>query len=333
MRVLSQYESNKLNAGPKAKIDVEKIIKNNFNSKIQTLKIKKNLSNKLYHLIFNFKKVMFIMKNRKLNDIVIVQLPLFKNRNIDMKFKKSIGIIHDIEGLREKNETLLKSEIKLYNSFNVIISHNEVMTKFLKENGVTVPIINLDIFDYIVVEENQITNNSKFKEPTVCFAGNLSKSSFLKELDNKKMKFSLNLYGVGEYPKDNSKVKYNGSYNPDVLPSKLCGHLGLVWDGPIESKSIDKYKEYTKFNNPHKLSCYIASNMPVIVWDKSAVASFVKKHNIGYVISDFYDINDLDYSDYNKKLENVKELKKKIINGEHTINAVNKALSIIKNKY
>ena len=105
----------------------------------------------------------------------------------------------------------------------------------------------------------------------------------------------------------------------------------MVWDGNYdESDQNEGFKNYTKYNNPHKLSCYIAAGLPVIVWRKSAAAQFVNKYNIGYTISNLYDINNLDFSDYEEKLKNVSVIQKKVCNGKFTKDAINKVLEKIK---
>ena len=53
------------------------------------------------------------------------------------------------------------------------------------------------------------------------------------------------------------------------------GNLGLIWDGASDSSDEDiGMKNYTRYNNPHKLSCYMAAGLPVIVWEKSAISKF-----------------------------------------------------------
>ena len=68
------------------------------------------------------------------------------------KFKniKLISIIHDINSLRElEDKGEIIKEISFMNSNDCIISHNSKMTKWLNENGVKVPIVDLEIFDYL----------------------------------------------------------------------------------------------------------------------------------------------------------------------------------------
>ena len=116
------------------------------------------------------------------------------------------------------------------------------------------------------------------------------------------MKYRINLYGVGIDKDINNKIKYLNKYSPDELPNKIVGDLGLIWDGNYdESDENEGFKNYTKYNNPHKLSCYIAAGLPVIVWEQSAVADFVNKYNIGYTIKNLYDINKINLTDYTTK--------------------------------
>ena len=144
------------------------------------------------------------------------------------------------------------------------------------------------------------------------------------------MRFRMNVYGVGTDKDINGRINYKGKYRPDELPNKLEGNLGLVWDGNFdESDENEGFKNYTKYNNPHKLSCYIAAGLPVIVWEKAAVADFVSENGIGYTVSSVYDINALDLSDYDVKRKNTLELSACVRNGVFTKKAIEKVFSLI----
>lgn len=330
MKLVTQYIPTKRDAGPKAKVDIENILKREYSANIQTLKLSGDIVNKKQLYTFRLKKAFFLLKNIFKTDILIIQAPFSKNAKINIPANKKIVIIHDIEGLRTKNSSILDSELNLYNSCNVIISHNEIMSKFLRDNSVTTPIIDLEIFDYLFEGVNE---NLPFdiNNPVIAYAGNLNKSPFIYSLDSNKMKFKLNLYGVGVDKDINDKILFKGSFTPNDLPKNIKANLGLVWDGECDSSDeFDNLKNYTKYNNPHKLSCYIAAGIPVIVWRKSAAASFVKKYDIGYTVNDIYEINNLDFSDYNKKLKNIEQIRNKIIDGYFTKKAINKALKLCK---
>ena len=129
------------------------------------------------------------------------------------------------------------------------------------------------------------------------------------------------------------KVRRNKKEVLKELPDKIEANLGLIWDGNFDDSDENVgFKKYTKYNNPHKLSCYIAAGLPVIVWEKAAIADFVNKYNIGYTISKIYDINEIDLSDYNQKLANISKLQQEVRNGEFTIRVFDKVLKDMEEK-
>ena len=65
-----------------------------------------------------------------------------------------------------------------------------------------------------------------------------------------------------------------------------------------------------KYNNPHKFSLYLSLGIPVIIWEKAALAKFVKENNVGITIANLKDLDEI--------LDNltVDEFKKMKINSE-----------------
>lgn len=321
---ISYYAKNSKNAGPKAKTDIEKILNDDYNFEIVNINIKSNnFFNKIYSLIMS---TYFSIKYRNY-DIVIIQTPLYLRKFeaiIFKKIKNKILFIHDIEGIRYQDSKVLAYELNYYKNSKFIISHNEVMTNFLIKKGVKKDkIYTLKVFDYLsnnFKENNKKINLNNIK---VIYAGNLKKEKcpFIYELNEKKLKYSFNLYGLGidkELLKKNKKINYRGSFDPENIEF-IYGDIGLVWDGHIdESDEDESFKNYTRYNNPHKLSCYIARGLPVIVWRKSAISEFVIKNNIGYTISNLYDINNLDFSDIEEKRKNAMVLSRKLRSGYYT---------------
>lgn len=328
MKEVAEYISNSCNAGPKAKVDIEKILAQEFGCNINVWNLSINSKAGIFKkLVRKIKKLTFILKNFFGNDFLIVQVPFKIKFNLLYRINNNkVAIIHDIEGLRNQNISELKNEIKFFNNCKYIIAHNEKMINFLKENGVIVQMINLEIFDYLT-EPKELHKKRVFDANNVqiAFAGNLKreKAPFLYQIDETKINFKLNVYGIGIQNDINRKILYKGKFSPDELPFNLNGDLGLVWDGNFdESDENSTFKNYTKYNNPHKFSCYMAAGIPVIVWKKSAIAEFVKKHNIGYTISNIYEINNIDFSDYSEKEKNVNEICKKVRDGYYTKKAI-----------
>lgn len=322
MVVISKYSCDEFNAGPKAKVDIEEILNENVSIHLETLKFNtKVLKNKIGKLILCFRQLIFALKVSKINEEKIIQLP-FRKIDFFLRNNKNIFIIHDIEGLRYNNLNILKQEINQYRKADYLIVHNDKMKEYLIKKGIDKNKIKvLDVFDYLVKNNDEIIKKNNLKNIQVVYAGNLvkEKSPFLHQIDKEKINFNFNLYGVGVSNDINEKMKYKGSFEPDILPNKLEGDLGLVWDGNYdESDENNGFKNYTKYNNPHKLSCYIAAGLPVIVWRKAAISDLVKKYNIGYTISNIYDINNINFSDYNEKLKNIQDLSKKVRSGYFT---------------
>ena len=201
------------------------------------------------------------------------------------------------------------------------------MNEFLKKNGLKVKTENLELFDYL-------TGNSKTKKPTfsheVIFAGNLNKAKFITHFKNG-AKIKYRLYG----PLDDTEILENGIYYgslpSDDLLKELNTGFGLIWDGPnvvINEKQGVSFGNYLRYNNPYKLSLYIAAGLPIIIWKYAAEAQFVQEHNLGYVIKDLHDlpemIEKITGSEYSSLVDNVDVMRKKVLQGEFTKNAIDK---------
>ena len=330
MRVISQYIASSKNAGPKAKVDIERILKDNYNAKIYTNKVKKTSEGKL---VFKIKKAIFNLFALNSKDISVIQIPYTDKLNVLSMAKNKIGIIHDIDGLRFNDEKILKKEINALNTYKVIIVHNIAMKTQLMKLGVKIPMIELELFDYLTDKSaKSMGKNKTGNKKIVVYPGNLEprKAEFLYSLEEDRMKFDLFAYGPCFEQTKNKRIFHKGIFSPDELPYKMEGTLGLVWSGKIDSSDENESeKGYNKFNTPHKLSCFLVSGIPVIVWDKSAIANLVEEYNIGYKISNLYEINNLDLSEYEQKKKNVEELSEKLTTGYFTRKAINHAINII----
>ena len=338
---------NNYNAGSKARIDVEKIFEQNNFEKLFVNTKKSNTKNKI-------KKVLDYRKNtkiwdktlKKLNnkDTLIIQYPISNSTlNIYKVFKKYkninfIALIHDLTSIRFDEQTLGRLALKkvakedkyILNNMNYIIAHNYSMkNELIKLGNNKDNIIELGLFDYLVNEEVKYKERSK-NDPII-IAGNLafSKAGYLRYLN--KINFDFNLYGVGfEKELEGKNIEYKGKFLPEELVNKLEGSFGLIWDGPSIDTCTTKIGEYLKYNNPHKTSLYLTAGIPVIVWDNSAQAKFVKENNIGICVSNLNNLDEetdrLSVEEYKNMVENAKEISKKLQKGYYTIEALKKII-------
>lgn len=221
----------------------------------------------------------------KQQDLVLFHFPVLsiKNRMLfKLMTKRGIPaavIIVDIDGLRDKDDALLKKELALLNQFSWIIAHNNAMKNLLEEKLPSKNILSIGLFDYCAKEERAMITRSN----TICFAGNIEKSTFIYALKD----VDINIYGLGfDTTMASENLHYRGAFDAATLPGKLEGNYGLVWDG----KDIHECDPYLRFNNPHKLSLYLAAGLPVIVWSDSALAPLVMEKKIGITVNSLADL-------------------------------------------
>lgn len=330
--------SKSFNAGSKARNDVAEILIS-MNFKPIYIERPKKLIDKILHLI-NINK---FLNNIEEESIVVIQWPLASKKyikrinNILSKKKcKTIIMIHDITNLRGENLYKNNEEIDILNKFDCIISHNKKMSDYLVKNGINRKIFEICIFDYLNDTKKNIENKKNITNyNTIAFAGNLirEKSGFIYKLSDEDLKnFKLSLYGDGINNIDISKkIEYKGKFNSNELPSKFKENFGLIWDGPSIKRCEDILGEYLKYNNPHKISLYIVSELPIIIWKEAALAEFVKNNNIGVLINSITDINKIKINndDYNIMVNNIRKIKSKVENGEYTKTVIQKALDYL----
>ncbi len=340
----------KYNAGSKARKDAEKIlVNNNFkiiyantNYGVQKNKILKPLQ--YFEYLKNYFKWKKIVKQLSSKDIIVIQYPL---NNITLFFDKilkkinkknvlTIALIHDLDSLRITNDmkSLYKKRIinmdkETLNIYKKIIVHNDEMKKYLMKYIDKNKLYTIGIFDYLLNED--IKNIERKKNDPIVIAGNLSsvKAKYLKKLLPEK-NIKINLYGKGldfDLPKN---ITYKGTFLPDNIVGKIDGGYGLVWDGNDIDKCSGVYGKYLKYNNPHKASLYIVSQLPLIVPSTSAISKFVLKNKIGLTINSIKDIDNrlkqIKEEDYKEMQKNLRILSKKLLSGTYLKNVVNEII-------
>lgn len=334
--ILCEYTNkNEYDAGNKARSDVTVIADRLGYVHIPLFRSGANKAIICGQLIKGVLKAILLAKK---NEDILMQYPyypslvnkiLFGMLNIGKRIKhyKLSIVIHDVAALRninynkENGRNILAEELKLLTVFDRVVCHNDKMAREFNEAGFKNNLIILGPFDYLYDKPSiQIFTEERKKEIVV--AGNLKeeKSGYIYKLPVlKEVKF--NLYGVGYIGENNEYISYKGKFPPEELIQHLSGHFGLVWDGNSVNTCDGMFGQYLKYNNPHKLSLYIAAGLPLIIWSRAALAEYVLAKNIGITIDSLEELDKrikaITNEEYNIMLQNIAKVRKNIISGEH----------------
>lgn len=339
------------NAGRKAPQDIISIAKKLGYSVLET-KMRSQKSNNiiasLRRQIGYVKDWTVIYKSVKKNAVILLQCPgsrqwirqgvlknLKKNKNI-----RIIALVHDVYELRlEVNDKFHRREFQsMVEIADSIIVHNNIMKDFFIAKGVQKEkLIVLEIFDYLQKERK--VGYPKY-EKSITIAGNLNpqKAGYIKHLGELD-KIKIYLFGSGY---DSSMdcyahISYGGSFPPEQIPLQLNKGFGLVWDGDDIIGCTGENGQYLRYNNPHKLSLYLSSGLPVVIWKEAAEADFVKKYNLGICVDTLEDLDNvfahLTKDDYFEMCKNVHEIGKKLRKGYYSTQAILNAEKVIEIEY
>lgn len=238
------------------------------------------------------------------------------------KHIKFISFVHDVEELRIfRYNTYYKREFEfMLKIADVIVVHNQIMKNFFMNQGVDErKLITLEIFDYL---QDSVKDKISQYENCLVIAGNLDarKCKYISQL-NELQNIKIELYGPNfdEKMRQYENITYKGSFPVDQIPYKLNKGYGLVWDGNSIDSCEGASGQYLKYNNPHKLSLYLSSGLPVVIWENAAEAQFVRENNIGLCVKSLRELNDIwnniTIDNYLKMAENVSIISHKLQTG------------------
>lgn len=329
--LLTEIPQNILNAGYKAKSDIRAVLESEGFCAID---VRESFKFDKIPEYFRLIKNLLSLKN---GAELVVQWPIYSFFNskfmplflsvLEKKKFKIILIIHDLESARFlRDEKSADLEKKILDLSQKIVVHNDSMKNYFFDNlGVGARKLQpLGIFDYLcdeVIKERELKNE-------ICLAGNLDpkKSGYIYNTD---AGFKLNAYGANyDNAKATKNIIYKGSFAPEKLPQNLEGSFGLVWDGGSPFTCEGVTGDYLKINNPHKASLYLASGLPVIVWDKAAIAPFIEKNSLGFSVCSLSEIDQkigaLTQEQYAQMLANVKKIGAHLRRGSFIKGAIKK---------
>lgn len=292
---------------------------------------------------------------RKLNrtvepgSLVIMQYPFFPikmayilrwllPRTRKKKGVRFLALVHDLNSLRGfYGKAAVYSDARFLKLFDHIISHNRKMTEYLRGTGIPeTKLTELDLFDYLTEAEPK----EHALRDGIAVAGNLDpdKSGYIARLIRlTDQSLPLHLYGRGLKGKNEVRsLAFHGAFAPEVLPGELEGAFGLVWDGSSAETCEGLTGNYLRYNNPHKLSLYLASGLPVVIWKEAAEAAFVEENGAGITVGELDGLKEMigriSEEAYARMRENAWRIGEKTRKGTYLITALEKAEMIMEGK-
>lgn len=326
-------------AGNKAKTDIEYILAS-INCRNAGLKQTIH-SNAISGFILSFLGIIKAFFSIRKGEVLVLQYPFKKYyvlacRMAHFKGSKVVTVIHDLGSFRRKKLSPEQEIIRLSNS-DYIIAHNDSMKKWLLDNGYKKPVDTLGIFDYLSKTKPSERTFTKGKYDII-YAGTLHfrKNTFLYEWGDFISDYNVTLYGNGlEISKMSKKEKFSnkGFVKSDELIQTATGDFGLIWDGASIDGCTGDFGTYLMYNNPHKASLYIRCHLPLIIWEKAGLASFVHDNNIGFCIDSLEELNDLfrelTEEEYNIMKSNVVKVSDQLANGHFIKSAIERSYGIL----
>lgn len=321
-------KSRENHAGSKARNDAAKILESHgYLPVYMHFSQDKGGADKIKMAFFTLRDWKRLEKRTKSGDWLVIQYPLAMYPKISLlavsfirKMKKKkvklLLLIHDLESLRGLKFRHEKIFLELADE---VIVHNQRMQDYLENCGYRFKhVYRLGLFDYLA----EPSQEKRLREKnTIAFAGNLKqdKCGFLNELSGVLGDLSLHLYGPNYSGAESRRLVFCGEYPPEALPQVMSEGWGLVWDGASAGECSGTYGQYLKYNNPHKLSLYLASGMPVILWKKAAAAPMIVDKKLGITVDSLEQLpgilKKITDEEYREILKNVEETGKRLRKG------------------
>lgn len=344
--IIAEKNSVENHAGSKARNDIVTIVTGKGWKPLWVTKENGGgIKNKIAMCFITIKDWFLVCCKVKSKACVIVQYPLANYPKVSflavpfLKILKKIKrirliyLVHDLDSMRmsEQRNTEKNGELLFLKMADGIVSHNSRMTTFIRKMGIQCPVTEIGIFDYLT--EAPLNKKQMFDcKNSIAIAGNLKKekAGYLYEMENQPSSFKWMVYGPNFEGRESKTLVYCGQFPAEELPGVLKAGFGLVWDGNSCTTCSGRFGEYLRYNNPHKLSLYLASGLPVIVWKESALAEFVERKKLGFTVNSLYEIEDrinrITESEYQTWKENVVDIAQRLRNGCNTVEAITRIM-------
>lgn len=240
-----------------------------------------------------------ILDQVQAGDTVFFQFPMFAGQRFSEDFMvrlferdklKRVAVIVDIPPWMnavsdDDYDTKNNGWFEWLKRFDLLIVANEKEARHLRRDGVHVPMISVVLGDHM-------------------YRGPLRQKRFLKQLhfvSGRKiqgLKYQaatrLNIYGLdaSSEVKENPSVVWRGYHPSAAIMASLEGGFGIVTanNNIIESRN-SVWQYYTQYNNPTKLSFYLAAGLPVITTSVTPHAQLIRDRHLGLVVDDLNEID------------------------------------------
>lgn len=324
--------------GDKAKTDVETIMTSLGYHNIGMRQRREKSSVKAYFI--TLASVMRGVSRLRSGDTLLLQYPLKKYYDFVVKRAVAKGVrvitlIHDLGSFRRKKLTV-GEEIRRLSYSSVVIVHSEAMRRWLSDNGLKVPMVLLGLWDYLSDSKPSGEKREVKSKPTLMFAGNCSPTAngWIYKLGKEEPDVDVILYGNGfDCGSATSNLHSLGHVESDTLIATAKGEYGVAWYGDSLDGGEGALGEYLQYNSPHKISLYLRSGMPVIIWDKAGLADVVRRLGIGVCVPSLSGIGKVlaavTPEQYTVMLENVSRVSEALSRGESVGAAIAGAEKII----
>lgn len=294
--------------------------------------------NKIVTFLYNLIGILIYTLRVRSGDIVFLQYPIKKYfaficNVARLRGAKTVTLIHDLGVFRRKKLTKKKEFGRLMHS-DYIIASNETMEQCLKAHGLTKSTGALGVFDYQSEVRCRETSSYTPGQARVVYAGALAmrKNAFITLLPDIIKGYRLHIYGNRDgLPslRECDDIIFHDFTPADVFISDVEGDFGLVWDGDSLDGCTGNFGEYLTFNTPHKVSFYIRAGLPIIIWSGAALASFVRKEQIGICIDSIADLtkalDGITSDDYAAMRKNIMRVSNSFIEGHYLKRAIKEA--------
>lgn len=276
-------------AGDKAKTDIEAVM---LKLGFKNIGLKQNRTKNAVGAYFiTLASILRGLSRLKKGDILVVQYPLKKYYDFVVKRARHRGadvitVIHDLGSFRRKKLTV-EEEIERLNRSSALVVHSPAMHDWLRDKGLTIPVTVLGLFDYLSDSNPTAHQPDASCRTQLTFAGDISPvhNEWIYKLAASQPEVDLVLYGGGlDQQQARSNMKTMGYVDSDTLIATSKGDYGIVWYGGSLDEGSGALGEYLKYNAPHKTSLYLRAGLPVIIWDKAALAGIVQKLDVGICV-------------------------------------------------